>query len=85
MHETGRRLLVLGTDATAVELQRWWRERKLALPPRALGPESARLYGVRGQPVAVVVDADGRVVWAKEGYSPGDEAEWERQLARAGG
>jgi hypothetical protein len=85
MHEAGRRLLVLGTDATAVELQKWWRERWLLLPPRALDPDSARLYGVRGQPVAVVVDADGRVVWAKEGYAPGDEGEWRTQLARAGG
>ena len=80
-----RRLLVLGTDATAVELQRWWGERKLTLPPLALEPAAARLYGVRGQPVAVIVDTNGRVAWAKDGYTPGDEAEWKRLLQRAGG
>jgi len=75
---------VLGADATADELKRWWRERGLTLPPLVLDPASARLYGVRGLPVAVIVDGDGRVGWAKEGYSPGDETEWQRQLQRAG-
>jgi len=51
---------------------------------RALDPDSARRCGVRGQPVAVIVDADGGVAWAKEGYAPGDEAEWRTQLTRAG-
>jgi hypothetical protein len=85
MHEAGQSLLVLGTGATAVELQKWWRERRLMLPARALDPDSARLYGVRGQPVAVIVDHDGVVAWAKEGYTPGDEAEWQTQLEGAGG
>jgi hypothetical protein len=85
MHEAGRHLLVLGTDATAGELQQWWRERRLRLPPRALDPDSKRLYGVRGQPVAVIVDRGGLVTWAKEGYAPGDEGEWRTQLERAGG
>ena len=44
-------LSVPNTGATAVELQRWWRERKVTLPPRALDLDSARLYGVRHQPV----------------------------------
>jgi hypothetical protein len=81
----GRHVLVLGTDASAVELQGWWRERGLSLPPLALEPESARLYGVRSQPVAVVVGADGTVTWAKEGFSPGDEEDWRRQLRQVGG
>jgi hypothetical protein len=79
------RVLVLGTDASAAELRDWWKERGLTCPPLALQPESAQRLGVRHLPMAVVVDRGGRITWAKEGYTPSDEAEWRTQLARAGG
>jgi hypothetical protein len=82
---SGRRLLVLGTNTTAAELRTWWKERRLTLPPLAVAPASARLYGVRNQPVAVIIDVSGRVAWVKEAYAPGDEAEWRRELERASG
>jgi hypothetical protein len=81
----GERVLVLGTDATAAELRDWWKERGLRWPPLALQPEAAQRLGVRHLPMAVVVDRGGRITWAKEGYTPGDEAEWRTQLVRAGG
>jgi hypothetical protein len=81
----GERVLVLGTDAAAAELRDWWKERGLSWPPLALQPESAQRLGVRHLPMAVIVDRGGRITWAKEGYTPGDEAEWRTQLARAGG
>jgi hypothetical protein len=84
MADQGRRIVVVGTDATTAELGGWWKERGLSLQPRLLVPESAQLL-VRYQPVALVLDRAGHVVWAKEGYAPGDETEWERQLERAGG
>jgi hypothetical protein len=51
----------------------------------ALHPESAPRLGVRHLPMAVIVDRGGRITWAKQGYTPGDEAEWRTRLARAGG
>jgi hypothetical protein len=83
--QSGARILVLGASGTAAELRRWWKERGLALPPQALSPESAQQLGVRHLPVAMVVDRRGCITWAKEGYADGDEAEWRRQLERAGG
>jgi hypothetical protein len=77
---TDARVLMVGTGATAAELQVWWKERGLALPPVALGSEAARLLGARSQPLALVVGRAGRVAWAKEGYTPGDEDEWQRQV-----
>jgi hypothetical protein len=74
---------VLGTEATTSELRGWWKERGLEAPP-ALLPESARQLGVRHQPLAIVLDGEGRVTWVKRGYAPGDEAEWGRQLQRVG-
>jgi hypothetical protein len=79
----GQRILVLGTDATVGELRTWWKERGLTLPPLALIADSARNWGVLGQPVAAIVDAAGQVVWAKEGYTPGDEMDWRRELGGA--
>ena len=77
-------LQLFGTEATTRELRDWWKERKLAKPPRALLPETARQLGARHQPLAIVLDSEGRVTWVKQGYVPGDEVEWGRQLARVG-
>src|SRR5207248_3024126 len=74
---------VFGTEATAAELRRWWKERGLAEPPLALRPAAGQRLGVRHLPLAIVVDAQGRVAWVKEGYTAGDEAEWSRQLKQA--
>jgi hypothetical protein len=82
--ETPTRVLVLGTGATAAELRDWWQERGLTLPPLALFPDAAASLGARSLPLALVVDRAGRVLWAKEGYAPGDEAEWRRQLEQVG-
>jgi hypothetical protein len=78
------RVLVFGTDATAAELRDWWKARGLSLPPLALLPESAPQLGVRHLPLAVVVDRAGRITWAREGCAHGDEAEWRRELDKAG-
>jgi hypothetical protein len=79
--EGSKHVFVLGTDATAAELRDWWKARGLALPPLALLPASAERLGVRHLPVALVVDGNGRITWAKEGYTAGDEAAWRRELA----
>jgi hypothetical protein len=76
---------ILGTEATATELRDWWKERGLAVLPLALRPDSAQRLGVHHLPLAIVVDRTGRITWVKEGFAPGDEAEWRRQLERAGG
>jgi hypothetical protein len=76
------RVLVVGTEATATELRRWWQERGLTLPPLALAPDAAQRLGVGHLPLAIVMDRGGRIAWVKEGYEPGDEEEWRRQLAR---
>jgi hypothetical protein len=76
---------VVGTEATALELQAWRKDRGLNAAPPALRPESARRLGLGHLPLAIVVDREGRVTWVKEGYTSGDEAEWRRQLGRAGG
>jgi hypothetical protein len=81
---TEARVLVLGADATAAELRGWWKVRGFDLPPLAITIDTARRLGVRGQPVAFIVDRGGRVAWVKEGYTPGDEAVWRRELARVG-
>jgi hypothetical protein len=78
-------LHLLATGATAKELRDWWGERRGTLLPRVLRLESAREIGARDLPLAIVVDAAGRVTWMKEGYAAGDEAEWRRQLGRVGG
>jgi hypothetical protein len=75
--------LILGADASAAELQQWWKERGLERSPLALHPASAQRLSAQHLALAIVLDRDGRVVWLKEGYTPGDEAEWRRQLARA--
>jgi hypothetical protein len=78
------RVQVLGTQATAPELAAWWQARGLEAPPVALRPAATQQLGVRSLPLALVIGGDGRVTWVKEGYTPGDEAEWRRQLESAG-
>jgi hypothetical protein len=78
------RFRVLGTGATAGELRAWWKERRSAIVPLALTPASASRVGARHLPLAIIVDREGHVTWLKEGYVAGDEAEWRRQLERAG-
>jgi hypothetical protein len=78
-------LLLLGTEATAAELRLWWADRGLKHLPLALQPASSQRLGARHQPLAIMVDRAGRITWVKAGYAPGDEAEWRRQLDRAGG
>jgi hypothetical protein len=79
---SGTRILVVGTDATTSELRSRWQERDLSLPPLALTPDSAQRFGVRHLPLAIVLDRKGRIMWAREGYAKGDEAEWRRELER---
>jgi hypothetical protein len=79
---SGGRVLVLGAGATAAELRTWWKERGVRLTPRAVTPESAQELGARHLPISLVVDRDGHVTWAKEGYADGDAEEWRRQLDR---
>ena len=74
---------VFGTEATTAELRDWWNARGLSAPPLALLPASAQRLGVHHLPLAIVVNREGRVAWVKAGYTPGDEAEWRRELERA--
>jgi hypothetical protein len=76
--------LVLGTEATSSELRGWWKARGLEAPPLALLPGAAGPLGARHRPLAIVLDGEGRVAWVKQGYTPGDEGEWRRQLERVG-
>jgi hypothetical protein len=76
------RVLIVGTGGGAAELRAWWKERGVGLPPLALARESAERLGAHGLPLALIVDRQGRIAWRKEGYDPGDAAEWQRQLER---
>jgi hypothetical protein len=74
------RSLVVGTGASGAELDLWWKDRGVDFAPLALSTDGAQALGVRQQPVAIVLDRNGRVTWVKEGYEAGAEAKWSRQL-----
>jgi peroxiredoxin len=50
--------------------------------PVLLDPDEAvyRLYGGAVMPTSVLIDAEGRIAHRKEGYQPGDEADWEHRI-----
>jgi hypothetical protein len=81
----GVSVLGIGMEATAAEIRGLWEQRRIHLPPRVLTPNSADALGLQHLPLALVVDSNGRVAWAKEGYSPGDEATWRSQLRKVRG
>jgi hypothetical protein len=75
-------VLVVGTGGGAAELRAWRKERGVGLPPLALAREPAERLGAHGLPLALIVDRQGHIAWRKEGYDPGDAAEWQRRLER---
>ncbi len=79
----GAPAMLIGTEATAAELGRWWPERGVSNRPLALSPASAARLGMQHETLALGVDRGGRVVWAKAGFEAGDEAEWRRQWRKA--
>ena len=84
--DEGLRIIAVSVDApqTAARARSFARSRAfpfvVVLDPEQ---EAYRLYNVSTMPTSVLIDAQGRIVWRKEGFQPGDESDVERRIVAA--